>query len=541
MSDKFAAIAPNPHTRAIRFAAVRQPRIVLLTCPAEGMLMVSALATQVVLATMLAPPQGGYLVLVEPGADDAYLPAARALAELRDGEVLTCDVDDTEALLATLGERQPRYVAYVMPPDRIDVQVAHRLLEVATNVDDDPFVDFEYAFITGRDGTAASRFVERIKTAQQREYGSRAGFFGSWEGMPIPKIDRGGGAAKALGLDMDVHLIGVKELEQWRAEKARAAFVDFATRDVLLFFSHGYPDQMVSCFKAPDLREWKVDLNGAILINCACYNGAPGRWWEPNFATGEYVDRGVINPDKSVALAVIDSGVAGYFGGIDPWHGPLANQVFLLVVDDGMRLGEASKRMADRLALAFSPERVHYPPMTERHFAGEGHDNRLSNGAGMIVYGDPAFAPFKDKAAHLLTTGTEEIDESTLRCTIAMKPLRDGAVNQLDGMLPQARLMDYYSVQTPDVLNELKMEVHRVFILPESWQDVESVEVESLTTSRDHRDVPRGQCQWAVERTLDGPLLHVRIPIDATLFRSTWQIFITTYGLDAVVKVTRNQ
>ena len=48
-------------------------------------------------------------------------------------------------------------------------------------------------------------------------------------------------------------------------------------------------------------------------------------------------------------------------GGIDPWHGPLNNQVFQYVVDDGMRLGEATKMMADRLALAFAPERIHDP------------------------------------------------------------------------------------------------------------------------------------------------------------------------------------
>jgi len=496
-------------------------------------------STILIAALSMAPPTtGGYLVLVEPGKDDAFLPAANAMAALHEGAVVQrCNVDDAAVLLETLKEYQPRYVAFVLPPDRIDVQVAHRILEVATNVDEDPFIDFEYAFITGRDGAAASAFVERIKAAPQREYGLRAGFFGSWEGPVAPKIDDSGGAAKALGLDMSAHLIGVKDTDELRAEKAKAAFADFATRDVLLFFSHGYPDQMVACFKAPDLREWKVDFAGAILINCACYNGAPGRWWEINFADGSYIDRGVIEPDKSIALAVIDSGVAAYFGGIDPWHGPLANQVFLLVADDGMRLGEAAKRMADRLALAFQRERLHHEPMSERHFTGEGRNNRLSNGAGMILYGDPAFAPFKEKAAHLLTTRIEPVDESTLRCTIEMKPLFTGSMNAADAMLPQARLMDYYSVKTADFLAELKMEVHRVITLPEGWSDVESVKVQSLTSGQ--RDLPQGECQWAVEQTLDGRLLHVRLPIDAPMFGSNWQMWIAQHGLEATVTAWR--
>lgn len=481
-----------------------------------------------------APPAtGGYLVLVEPGDGDAYSPAAHALAALHDGAaVLPCNVDDAVALLKTLKEYQPRYVAFVLPPDRIDVQVAHRLLEVATNVDDDPFVDYEYAFITGRDGAAASAFVERIQAAPQREYGRRAGFFGSWEGPVVPRVE-GGGAAKALKLDMAAHLIGVKDGDEQRAEKAKAAFADFATRDVLLFFSHGYPDQMVACFKAPDLRDWKVDLHGAILINCACYNGAPGRWWELNFADGSYVDRSVIDPEKSVALAVIDSGAAGYIGGIDPWHGPLANQVFLLVTDNGMSLGGASKRMYDRLALAFQPHRTQYVPMSDRRFTGEGEGNRLNNGAGMIVYGDPAFAPFEANAPRLFGVSTGRANLSTLNCSIQMQPLFDGVMNAADAMLPQARLMDYYSVRTSDVLKELKMEVYDVMALPEDWMGVEHVEVTSVKAGG--KDVPTGTCQWLIEDTPDGKRLQLRLPIDAPMFGSTWQIWIAQHGLEAQV------
>ncbi|MCC6909819.1 MAG: hypothetical protein IT430_17930 [Phycisphaerales bacterium] len=501
--------------------------------------MLTSLMVRAVLGSALAAPPGGYLVLVEPGAEDAYLPAANAMAQLHGGQVARCNIDDEAALLAMLKERQPRWVVFVLPPERIDVQVAHRLLEVATQVDDDPFVDFEYAFITGRDGDAALRFVERINAAKQREYGRRLGFFGSWEGPVVPQVQSAGGATKALKLDAAAHLVGVGESDEARAEKARAAFAEFAGRDALLFFSHGYPDQMVSCFTAPDLRQWKVDLGGAILINCACYNGAPGRWWEPNFANGEYVDRGVIDPQKSVALAIIDSGVAGYFGGIDPWHGPLANQVFLLVIDDGMRVGEAAKRMHDRLAMAFAPQRIDYAPMSERQWTGEGVNNRLGNGAGMIVYGDPAFAPFAETATRLVSTQTALDGDSKLQCTITIKPLLDGAMNAVDGMLPQARLMDYYSVRTQDVLKELKMEIHRVIPLPADWTGVESVAVESCASRG--KDVPTSACQWMIEDTLDGRRLQLRVPIDAPMFGSTWQNWIARHGLEAKVTIARKQ
>lgn len=487
---------------------------------------------------LAGPAQGdGYLVLVEPGAGDAYLPAAEAMAQLHDGAVVKIDTDDATGMLAVLRERQPRSVVFVLPPDRIDVQLAHRVLETATQVDDDAFVDFEYGFVTGRDGNAALRFVERIKAAHERAYGRRAGFFGSWEGPVVPEVKGAGGAAKALGMEMAARFVGVNESDEERAKRVQATFAEFAQRDILLFFSHGYPDQMVSCFRAPDLREWRVDLNGAILVNCACYNGAPGRWWDVDFRTGAYVDRGLVDAEESVALAIIDSGVAGFFGGIDPWHGPLANQVFLLITDDGMRLGEAAKRMYDRLALAFEPERVDYAAMSERRFTGEGRNNRLSNGAGMIFYGDPALAPFEKNAARLVQVKSESDGDSTLRCTMTMKPLMTGSANAADAMLPQARLMDYYSVRTADVMNELKMEVHRVVPLPEGWEEVAAVKVKSLTSGG--RDVPAGECQWAIEQTLDGRLLHVRIPIDSPIFGSTWQTWMAQKGLMAKVDVRK--
>ena len=489
-----------------------------------------------IVSAVLAAIGTDYLVLVEPGENESYLPAANTLASLHQGQVVKIDADDTAALLATLREHSPRYVAFVLPPQRIDVQLAHRILEISTQVDDDPFVDFEYGYITGRDGQAALRFVERIAAAWKREYGSRAGFFGSWEGPVVPTVEGSGGAAKALGLDMSAHILGVKESDEQRAEKARHAMADFADRDVLLFFSHGYPDRMVACFDAPSLREWKLDLGGAILINCSCYNGAPGRWWEIG-PGGVYIDRGLTSADDSVALAILDSGVAGYFGGIDPWHGPLANQVFLLAVDDGLSLGAAAKRMYDRLALAFLPERIHYDAMSERRFTGEGRGNRLGNGAGMIFYGDPALAPFSRRAAKLIATTTEVIDDTSVRCTIEMQPLVSGAMNAADGMLPQTRLMDYYSVRTADIIAELKLEVHRVVPLPEAWSNVTGAKVESLTSGG--RDVPSGEVQWMIEETHDGRLLHLRLPIDAPIFGTTWQMWIAQKGLTAKVTITR--
>ena len=112
--------------------------------------------------------EGGYLVLVDPGdrslaeplEPGAYMPAARLMASLHeDAAVRTFDPAAPDDTLTLLRESRPRFVAFVLPPSMIEVDLCHDILEMATAVDDDLLVDFEYGFITGRDGTSALRFA----------------------------------------------------------------------------------------------------------------------------------------------------------------------------------------------------------------------------------------------------------------------------------------------------------------------------------------------------------------------------------------------
>jgi hypothetical protein len=458
----------------------------------------------------VATPPGPYLVLVDGGQKDEFLPAARALAALHGAVVKRFDPKKLDQTLAELRKAPPRFVVFVLPPEKIDVDLAHDILEMATRVDDDPFVDFEYGFVTGRDGLAALRFVRRIEAAWKRDFGNKAALFGSWEGEVLP-TGQPLSALKTAGLSAEQRLVKVKGPAEERRKAARQALADCKGKDALLFFSHGYPDSMEFCFRAKDLRAWKADLSPAILVNCACYNGAPGRWFAPG-PTGP-VERKPVGREDSVALAVLDSGVAGYFAGVDPWHGPLAIQVFAHITDDGLRLGEAAKRMYDRLALDFLPGRIHFEPTlkVKDRFGGEGVVSRRHNGAGMIFYGDPALAPFAKKAKRLLTAEVKSTGNAPLRLRLVVKPLLDGEPG-VDFMLPQARLMDYYSVKTADFQKELKLEVYRAVPLPAECKGTPALRVVSARSG--DKDVPTRAPQLVVEDTPRRKVLHVRVPLD---------------------------
>jgi hypothetical protein len=467
-------------------------------------------------------------VFVDPGENDQYLPAAQAMAGLHEARIRRFDPGNLAVTLQELRESPPRFVVFVLPPGKIDVDLCHEILTKSTQMDEDPFVDFEYGFITGRDGEAASRFVRRIAAAQHRRFGKRAAMFGSWEGAFVPPKTPLS-AFRAMGFEGDAYYVKVRDTEATRRKRARESLEHLRGRDALLFFSHGYPDEMGACFRVDDLRKWKVDLSPAILVNCACWNGAPGRWYAPG-PKGP-VDRGIVAPGASVALQILDSGVSAYIAGVDPWHGPLAMQVFCMIADDGMRLGEATKRMFDRLAIAFLPERVHFAPTltNKTRFSGEGASNRRHNGAGMIFYGDPAWAPFSGSAKRLMSTKPRYEKDGAATIRIEVKPLVNGVPGQ-DFMLPMNRLLNYYSVKTADFMKELEMELYRVIPLPDNHGHSPRFEVVSSLCHG--KPVETGDPQCLIEKTLHGDYLHIRVPLRVPFSPpAMWARTIATYGM----------
>jgi len=483
------------------------------------------------LALFLVPPAAAtseHLVLVEPGDAASYLPAARAMAELRHAELIEIDSRDREALASLLRDHFPRSVVFVLPPSSIDVDLCRDILEISATLDDDPFQDFEHSFVTGRDGQAASAFVAAIVAARVRKPGRTAGLLGSWEGAVAP-APADLTVARRLALELDQRYVLVGDTEEKRTAQARAALAAFETKDLLILFSHGYPDRMVACFEGSDLHPWGVRFPGATVVNCCCYGGAPGRWVE---ATGSgATDRGEVPRDRSVALGMLDTGLACYFAGIDPWHGWLANQVIVHLVDQGVTAGATSKHMADRLALEFLPGRIDFAPALEQRFEGEGTGNRRRNGASMILYGDPDHAPFA-KGASRLFHGRIETEGEDLRITMGIKPLLDGLPSS-DFLLAVCALTDYYSVKTSDILHELGTEVYRVFDVPGGMTAAPRLRVVSARAG--DTDIPTSEPQLVLEDWHGEKRLHVRVPIPLRPMGTQEAMQICTRGIEIVL------
>lgn len=497
-------------------------------------------AAALAVASSVAASDARYRVLLDGAADPAFRPAAERLALLHGVDVERCDLGHPSSvrdLLRAPGGRElpgaaVDHVAFVVDPRSLDMQVAQDLLVALTEVDEDPFVDVAYGFITGRDGPAALRFVERIEAGRGRTPTGNVALFGSWEGPTAPTAQPLS-ALKALGLTGRQRYVLALDADEARAKVAHEALDALGDVDLALLFSHGHPDRMELCFRGADLRTWRPSLPPCVVVNCACWNGVTGRWWEESAAGS--VERVPVPLDDSVALGFLDSGCAAYVAGLDPWHGPLAMRYTMTLLDDGCTIGEAAKDTFDRLTLEFAPGRIAYPPVAQRGQRGEGTENRRRNSAAIVVYGDPAWAPRRAAASHRLRATRTEVDaEGARRLTIALDPLVDGTPGA-DFMLPQALLVDYHSVRSQDWSKEATLELRRAIDWPEPLAAVPEVRVVSATV-RDQK-LPCGQPQVAVEHVPSGRRLHVRVPVTVRAFGSMWPIGIATGGATITLEV----
>lgn len=531
----------------------------------------------------LEPSNHEYLVLLERGADPEFRSAAERLASVHQAKVELFDAEDLDSLQSRLRMLAPIHAAFVVAPEKIDVQFVQDLIERLVSLDDDPFLDVRFAFITGRDGAAAERFVAAGEEARRRQPTGKALMFGSWEGPVLPP-KRPLTSLAAMNFDAAAEFVLARDPEELRAARTKAVMLGTrsaggaggagsgseervsavagdtgpaADADLLLLFSHGFPDRMEACFSGRDLREWGVKLAPGVVINCACWNGCPGRWWMPG--SQGFVEQPAPERDVSIALAMLETGTAAYIAGVDPWHGPLANQATMHLIDGGLSLGDTWKALIDRLAIDFAPEPIRFGPVAERRFTGEGRDNRRRNAAGMIVYGDPAWAPFAATAPQRLRGAVEFVRDPTppksapdralsgvatpaqpsipsARIVLECDPLVRGEPGE-DFMLAHSRLLDYHSVRSADVMHELSLEMMRVVDWPEPLPWPLHLRVTQATAGTNPIRI-RAAPQALLEQDGARRRLHLRVPLDIRAYGTAESFGPAINGARIVLEAT---
>ncbi len=346
---------------------------------------------------------GDYLVLDLAGADDPYHAAAKRLAELRDGEIIAGDPRQLKPLLEVLKQKQPRYVAVVVRPEDLDINLARTFLKMATQVDADPFVDFAYGFITGDTPETAVALAEagvkaekvrRKPTLAVAAVGDQSILKSAVHNQQFPLRKRtlpqlwgqiAGGENFAGGRDAAF----IKEL-----------MPQLEGKSLVMFAGHGYPAEITGGPTWKDFTGLKFD--GAVVMNIACYTGVTGRWFEDDQAAGVRRERMVAH-GESVCLAALRTGPAAYVGYACPR--PAGPELFMditALAAEGLSVGEVRRRDYNRVVLAHLAQGFGGLPADEYADGDRVRPPRnvvrellLDMATGGMLFGDPAFTPFE--------------------------------------------------------------------------------------------------------------------------------------------------
>ena len=351
-------------------------------------------------ALLCAAPlaQSPYAVLVGVGEDDPYHAAAQRLVEGRSALLIAFDPTSTEwpGLAERLRELKPRNVAIVLRPEQLDYNLQRRIWTLARDLDDDPFVDFAWGYVTGATPASAMALVEAGLSDRRR--------------APAPGFVVGGQKRsrrftnpfflrrRALP-SFELQLKG--DGQDHRVEPDRVAFEAakplLEERSIFIFTGHGYPRQVVGAVWAEDLEGLR--LPGAVVLNLGCYTGVTDRWFD--LELGRWKERAV-PADSSFALRMIDTGLAGYTASLCPRPaGPELYADFVEAACSAATTGEVRRRDADKLALGYLGAGLAKPELSTvkdgdiHNPMKDLHRILLDWGVGGVLFGDPAARPLE--------------------------------------------------------------------------------------------------------------------------------------------------
>jgi len=344
-------------------------------------------------------PQNYLVVSLVPPADD-FNRAGKILVQRHGGQQILADPDNIIDLLPQLQKRQPDFVAFVVRPEHLDINLVQQILKLSTRVDSDPFVDFSYGFITGRDADAAVKLV-KASQAESRNDPGIAQFGVASNQLPRSMEQKTAWPLRKGSVSVTAFMSRGASDEERDDKFIAESMPKLEVAPILLFASHGYPNGLVGGPKAADLKG--RDFSGSVALNIACYNGVTSTWFEDDWKTGQVRKRNV-DAKESFCLQIIDSGVAAYIAYVSPRPaGPTMMGDAMLVASAGQSVGELQRENANSVVLAHllsGSDTVEIKEFTDGDVLPAdrtpGEIVRAMSTGGLLI-GDPAFTPFRKK------------------------------------------------------------------------------------------------------------------------------------------------
>jgi uncharacterized membrane protein len=515
------------------------------------------------------PTDPKYIILTTVVGGDPYYNAVSALRSLRGGagvQVLNFDPKHLDALLPALQSSQPRYAAVILKPTELDINFTRAFFMMSTKVDNDPFTDFSYGFITGATAQDAMNFVANIKKAETQKVQD---FPLNWSGFSASSINAVYTTSSDYSADLDLNKYSMIYMEE---NDTGAGLQYFLANDhylpnnkVLDIGNNGDP-HMVWLFEGgninPNPPSWpydplkvedpaharvgltsnnltKYNLWPAVAFNGACHSGETKTVMIESDIEATFGDTGgvrrfyTMSDNFSFALQLLKTNITGYFA---PVGANLANEkdeelynAFLY----NEPLGDTAKRNADGVVMGFLGNR---PNLTIYH-EGESTnlpdigpsgtfqlgdwpsaDAMLGGKANRVYFGDPLYDPYQNDHSDKLrytTTKITPVDSTHLRVDVVTKK-------------PAGYTPSYW-----DMFHYGKTRIYVPVTLPVTYDNVTDVKVTGSSG-------PMEQVIHAVEWFDNKTILHLEIDLandsfSAVDFNATFIVTVPeppTLGVD---------
>lgn len=399
---------------------------------------------------------GAYVVLSAVDPRGPWAKAVTRLADYRHGTVIPFQIDALASAQRRLALLGARYVAIVLDPKDLDVNFHRRMLRMSTRMDDDPFCDFAFGYISGPTPEAALALVEGAIAVEKDGLPKSMAEAAVISGTPSYTSDDAPCAlARALGYE--------GESIYWAEQGADPRVLDFVKkhlpdlehRGVVSFGGNSDPEGIwlfddqrnmdeskhwpfdpkrvgedpngeMPRILAKDLRG--LDLSRSVVWSGTCHSGVTCREFVgpdivSTFGTVDKATEYLVPADRSLALAILGDGPSAFLAPIGPNHGYATLLEIHRALATGMPLGDLMRTRYDEIILdeggrLVAPTYVPGQPEPEE-------DPMRGGGVNRLLFGDPAYHPFP-AADRDAVKATSKLDGKTLHVRLEVVNADDG-------------------------------------------------------------------------------------------------------------------
>jgi hypothetical protein len=409
---------------------------------------------------------GPYIILTTINdTTDAYYQAVQTLSDYRDAQVITFDAGNVDALLPVLCNIEPRYVAVILKPPELHINLVRQFLMMSTNLDADPFSDFSYGFITGATAQDALNFVNKIIYAETNNIQDYPLKIGGYAASSINFVYTTPGDYMTYLNPASYSQIYMETSDSGSGRDFFLQNTGYIKNNKILDIGHNGDPHMLWLFEGgntnPNPPVWTFDstkiedtanarmgltsydiaainLYPAVAFNGACHEGEPKKVMIEGDIAATFGDtEGLVkfytmSDTFSFALSILRTGITGYFA---PCGANNANDQGEEVYNAFLfhePLGDIHKRSIDGVVMGFLGNRPNLrifqngqseyysdvlPSGTFDPNDYSGAYSMLGGKANRIYFGDPLFNPYANNHSDQLNitqTTLDSINSTTL-------------------------------------------------------------------------------------------------------------------------------